>query len=206
MGRETLLQEYRRTRGFSEQLCQPLAVDDYQIQSITETSPPKWHLAHVSWFFETFVLNHFKSTHIPFNPDFHYLFNSYYYTIGAMHPRPRRGLLSRPTLDQILEYRHHVDAQVEELISNSDDTDMEALTFRITLGLHHEQQHQELLLMDIKHNFSVNPLKPAYRTISSHHKAKPHRSAGWNRRAACAPSATAATVLPMTMKHPDTPY
>ncbi|WP_435685104.1 ergothioneine biosynthesis protein EgtB [Sedimenticola selenatireducens] len=163
MGRETLLQEYRRTRGFSEQLCQPLAIDDYQIQSITETSPPKWHLAHVSWFFETFVLNHFKPDHVPFNPDFHYLFNSYYYTIGAMHPRPRRGLLSRPTLEQVLEYRHHVDAQVEELIGNSGDADMEALTFRITLGLHHEQQHQELLLMDIKHNFSVNPLKPAYR-------------------------------------------
>lgn len=163
MGWEKLLQEYRRIRSFSEQLCSPLAVDDYQIQSITETSPPKWHLAHVSWFFETFVLTPFKSDHVPFASDFDYLFNSYYYTVGAMHPRARRGLLSRPTLERVLEYRHRVDEQIAALLSQCGDTEMETITFRITLGLHHEQQHQELLLMDIKHNFWVNPLKPAYR-------------------------------------------
>lgn len=165
MGREKLLGEYHRIRGYSEQLCQPLAVDDYQIQSITETSPPKWHLAHVSWFFETFVLGHFNANYVPFDPDYHYLFNSYYYTIGAMHPRPRRGLLSRPTLDQVRAYRRHIDAQMTELIGTLGEADTEALTFRVTLGLQHEQQHQELLLMDVKHNFSINPMKPAYRDL-----------------------------------------
>lgn len=164
MGRETLLEDYRRIRGFSEQLCQPLAVDDYQIQSITETSPPKWHLAHVSWFFETFVLRHYQPDQAPFDPDFHYLFNSYYNTIGPMHPRPRRGLLSRPTLEQVLDYRHHVDSRMQTLIDSGENAEMEDFAFRVTLGLQHEQQHQELLLMDIKHNFSVNPLRPAYRT------------------------------------------
>ena len=164
MSRETLQEEYRRIRRFSEQLCQPLAPDDYQIQSITETSPPKWHLAHITWFFETFVLGHFRPDYAPFDANFHYLFNSYYYTIGAMHPRPRRGLLSRPTLQQILEYRRHVDARVNDLIATADSAEREVLDFRITLGLHHEQQHQELLLMDIKHNLSVIPFRPAYRS------------------------------------------
>ncbi|WP_275099945.1 ergothioneine biosynthesis protein EgtB [Sedimenticola hydrogenitrophicus] len=163
MSRETLLEDYRRIRGFSERLCQPLAVDDYQIQSITETSPPKWHLAHVSWFFETFVLEHFNPDHVPFDPNFHYLFNSYYYTVGAMHPRPRRGLLSRPTLERVLAYRRHVDSRMEALIGDAESAEWGEVAFRITLGLQHEQQHQELLLMDIKHNLSVNPVKPAYR-------------------------------------------
>ncbi len=163
MVRETLQEDYRRIRSFSEQICRPLAVDDYQIQSITETSPPKWHLAHVTWFFEHFVLQHFRPDTPPFDADFHYLFNSYYYTVGAMHPRPRRGLLSRPTLEQVLAYRQRIDEQVAGLIATAGKAEQEALAFRITLGLHHEQQHQELLLMDIKHNFSVNPIKPAYR-------------------------------------------
>lgn len=158
-----LLEEYRRVRRFSEQLCDPLAVDDYQIQSITETSPPKWHLAHVSWFFETFVLAPFQPQHVPFDAGFDYLFNSYYYTVGAMHPRPRRGLLSRPTLTQVQAYRRRIDEQIEALLSHPPDTGRDEIAFRVTLGLHHEQQHQELLLMDIKHNFWANPLKPAYR-------------------------------------------
>ncbi|AKH20803.1 ergothioneine biosynthesis protein EgtB [Sedimenticola thiotaurini] len=163
MGWKRLLEEYRRVRSFSEQLCKPLAVDDYQIQSITETSPPKWHLAHVSWFFETFVLTPFQADHAPFDTDFHYLFNSYYHTVGPMHPRPQRGLLSRPTLTRVLEYRQQIDEQMEALLSREPGADRDEIAFRITLGLHHEQQHQELLLMDIKHNFWANPLRPAYR-------------------------------------------
>lgn len=158
-----LLEEYRQVRHFSEQLCKPLAVDDYQIQSITETSPPKWHLAHVSWFFETFVLTHFQADYVPFDADFHYLFNSYYYTVGSMHPRPQRGLLSRPTLAQVQDYRRQIDEQMTALLSHPPDHRRDEIIFRVTLGLHHEQQHQELLLMDIKHNFWANPLKPAYR-------------------------------------------
>lgn len=163
MQRETLLEEYRQVRQFSERLCTPLAVDDYQIQSITETSPPKWHLAHVSWFFERFILSELQPGYSPFNPGFNYLFNSYYYTVGTMQPRPRRGLLSRPTLQEVMAYRSHVDRAMASLIQEIDESRYATLLFRTRLGLNHEQQHQELLLMDIKHNFSVNPLLPAYR-------------------------------------------
>jgi ergothioneine biosynthesis protein EgtB len=158
----TLGQQFRQVRERSEALCAPLAPDDYQIQSITETSPPKWHLAHVTWFFETFVLGHFIPDYRPFHPAFAYLFNSYYQTIGAMQPRPDRGLLSRPTVEEVYRYRAGVDEQVLALIETVPDAQRDELVRRIILGLHHEQQHQELLLMDIKHNFSVNPLAPAY--------------------------------------------
>ena len=163
MQREKLVEEYRRVREFSDRICKPLAVDDHQIQSITETSPPKWHLAHVSWFFEKFILEELQPGFHPFHPRFHYLFNSYYYTVGSMQPRPQRGLLSRPTLQEVMAYRAHVDRAMETLLLTIDQKAYDTLLFRTRLGLHHEQQHQELLLMDIKHNFSVNPLQPAYR-------------------------------------------
>lgn len=162
-GREALIAEYRRVRNFTESLCAPLAVDDYQIQSIVQTSPPKWHIAHVSWFFEAFVLHHFDRAYQPFNANFDYLFNSYYYTHGQMHSRPQRGLLSRPTVEEVYKYRHYVDKAVIKMMAEIEASQWEALAFRVILGLNHEQQHQELLLMDIKHNFSVNPLSPAYR-------------------------------------------
>jgi ergothioneine biosynthesis protein EgtB len=160
---DELLARYDAVRALSERICSPLAVDDYQLQSITETSPPKWHLAHVSWFFETFLLQAFLPGYRPFHPRFAYLFNSYYYQVGKMHPRPRRGLLSRPTLEQVIDYRRHVDRWMRELLASADDRLWPELVTGVTLGLNHEQQHQELLLMDIKHNFFVNPLKPAYR-------------------------------------------
>ncbi|MCW8906920.1 MAG: ergothioneine biosynthesis protein EgtB [Sedimenticola sp.] len=163
MQRETLVDDYRQARRFSERLCTPLAVDDHQLQSIAETSPPKWHLAHVSWFFEQFILSELQPGYSPFNPYFDYLFNSYYYTVGEMHPRPRRGLLSRPTLQEVMAYRAHVDRAMEQLLAELSDDLFETVLFRTRLGINHEQQHQELLLMDIKHNFSVNPLYPAYR-------------------------------------------
>jgi len=161
---EGLLGRFEAVRAVSEQICEPLAVDDYQLQSITETSPPKWHLAHVSWFFETFVLSYFRADYQPFHPKFEYLFNSYYYTIGNMHPRAKRGLLSRPGVEEIYVYRQHVDEHVRRLMSSLSRAQWGEFVSRITLGLHHEQQHQELMLMDIKHNLSVNPLLPAYRT------------------------------------------
>ena len=160
---ESLLARYEAVRALSERICEPLAVDDYQIQSIVETSPPKWHLAHVSWFFETFLLNEFIPNYTPFHPAFGYLFNSYYYAVGSMHPRPRRGLLSRPTLDQVLDYRRHVDQWMRELMASADERLWPELARRVQLGLNHEQQHQELLLMDIKHNLFVNPMRPSYR-------------------------------------------
>ena len=162
-GLEGLLARYQRVRTLSETICAPLEVDDYQLQSIVETSPPKWHLAHVSWFFETFLLQEFLPGYRSFHPRFAYLFNSYYYQVGKMHPRPRRGMLSRPTLQQVIDYRRHVDHWMGELLATADEQRWPELVRRLTLGLNHEQQHQELLLMDIKHNFFVNPLRPAYR-------------------------------------------
>nr|MBS0019354.1 ergothioneine biosynthesis protein EgtB [Gammaproteobacteria bacterium] len=162
MSRERLISRYREVRSRSEEICAPLAVDDYQVQSILEVSPPKWHLAHVSWFFETFLLRPFEPRYSSFHPDYDYLFNSYYETVGAYHPRAQRGVLSRPTVEQIYAYRRHVDEFMEHLIECIDETRMEQLVFRTLLGLNHEQQHQELLLMDIKHNFALNPLRPAY--------------------------------------------
>lgn len=161
--RETLIAEFERVRSYTETLCSPLATDDYQIQSIVQTSPPKWHIAHVSWFFEAFVLTHFEHGYKPFHPSFDFLFNSYYYTHGKMYPRPNRGLLSRPTVEEVYRYRAHVDASMRHLMETVDGTQWEALAFRVILGLNHEEQHQELLLMDVKHNYSVNPLRPAYR-------------------------------------------
>jgi ergothioneine biosynthesis protein EgtB len=161
--REKLITEFERIRNYTECLCTPLLTEDYQIQSIDETSPPKWHIAHVSWFFETFVLSHFQSGYKPWRTGFDFLFNSYYYTHGQMSPRPSRGLLSRPSVDEIYAYRSDVNEKIKSLIETAVETDIRALTFRMQLGLHHEQQHQELLLMDIKHNFSINPCKPAYR-------------------------------------------
>jgi ergothioneine biosynthesis protein EgtB len=160
--RSDLQRRYREIRAQTEALCQPLAVDDYQIQSIVETSPPKWHLAHVSWFFETFVLRPFAAGYRPFHPRFEYLFNSYYFGVGQMHPRPERGLLSRPTVEEVYAYRAHVDQWMLELADMLPERDWPELESRVTLGLHHEQQHQELLLMDIKHNFYANPLRPGY--------------------------------------------
>jgi ergothioneine biosynthesis protein EgtB len=141
-------------------LCEPLTPEDTVVQSMPDVSPSKWHLAHVTWFFEQFVLREYADDYVPVDDRYHYLFNSYYYTAGQMHARPRRGLLSRPTLAEILDYRAHVDAAMQALIDASGD-DPE-LRFRVVLGMHHEQQHQELFLTDIKHVLSCNPLQPAF--------------------------------------------
>ena len=182
---EDLATRYQRVRAFTEHLCAPLEVDDYQIQSITETSPPKWHIAHVTWFFEAFVLGHFVPNYRPARPAFHYLFNSYYQTVGEMHPRPQRGLLSRPTVAEVQAYRAEIDQHMLALIARTERAatggpQHDALAQRITLGLHHEQQHQELLLMDIKHNFWSNPLRPAYTTPAvPPQSAQVHPAPGW---------------------------
>jgi formylglycine-generating enzyme required for sulfatase activity len=167
IGQEELISWYRSVRGETERICARLKTDDYQLQSITETSPPKWHIAHVTWFFEAFVLPHFNPAYQPYHPRFSYLFNSYYETVGSMQPRPKRGMLSRPTVEEVYRYRAYVDEQMVALMAKPaaklGEAQWQELVFRVTLGLNHEQQHQELLLMDIKHNLSVNPLRPAYR-------------------------------------------
>ncbi|MGA7981911.1 MAG: ergothioneine biosynthesis protein EgtB [Chromatiaceae bacterium] len=162
--REDAFADYRRVRAFSEALCSTLATEDFVVQTAVETSPPKWHLAHVSWFFETFLLLPFQPGYRLFHPDFDYLFNSYYEQLASGYwPRPKRGLLARPTVEEVYAYRHHVDAAMLELIADCPGRDWPAVDARLRIGLNHEQQHQELLVTDVKHNFAINPLRPAYR-------------------------------------------
>ncbi len=156
----TLLDSYRKVRRATEALLGPLAAEDCVLQSMPEASPTKWHLGHTSWFFEEFVLRRFVPAYGFFDEDFRYLFNSYYESVGPRLARGERGLLSRPTVEQTLNYRAHVDREVAELLGHQAESD--ELWRLLTLGLHHEQQHQELVLTDIKHAFSRNPLLPAY--------------------------------------------
>lgn len=161
---EELLAEFRRIRAFSEQLCEPLAIEDYGLQTTVEASPPKWHLAHVSWFYETFLLGPFLPGYRPFHPRFDHLFNSYYEQTGSgLWPRAERGLLSRPTVAEVYDYRHHVDTAMERLAAEAPAADWPTIAERFSIGLNHEQQHQELLITDIKRHFAHNPLRPAYR-------------------------------------------
>ena len=152
----------RDIRARSAALAAPLGAEDQCIQSMPDVSPTKWHLAHTSWFFETFLLKPFGGGYGEFHPGYDYLFNSYYDAVGPRHERPKRGLLSRPPLEDIHAYRRHVEDAMERLIDGADDKTWNKITPLIDLGLNHEQQHQELMLTDIKHVFSCNPLAPAY--------------------------------------------
>jgi len=147
-------------RARSLELAAPLSAEDCGAQSMPDASPIKWHLAHTTWFFETFILERFEPAFRPFHPLFRTLFNSYYNGVGERHPRPRRGLLTRPALDEVLAYRADVDERMELLLA-ARGTEPE-LARLVTLGLQHEQQHQELMLTDVKHLLSCNPLAPAY--------------------------------------------
>ena len=151
---------YATVREASLALAAPLSAEDCQVQSMPDASPTKWHLAHVTWFFETFILERFEPGFRPFDPAFRVLFNSYYHGIGERHPRPERGLVTRPDLAQVRRYRANVDERMHALLAaRGDDGELAAL---VELGLQHEQQHQELILTDIKHLLAANPLKPAY--------------------------------------------
>lgn len=152
-------------RANSLALVEGLSAEDCQLQSMPDASPLKWHLAHTSWFFETFLLAEARQAPPPFDPAFKVLFNSYYVGVGARHLRAERGLLSRPVLDQIFAYRQHVDGHMLGLLAEPGLSDAELDL--IELGLHHEQQHQELMLTDLKHHFSCNPLEPAWRLHST---------------------------------------
>ena len=153
-------QAFRRVRAWSTTLAAPLSAEDACVQSMPDASPAKWHLAHTSWFFEHFILAKRLPGYRPFHERFDYLFNSYYFTVGQMHARPRRGLVTRPSLAEVLDYRAHVDAAMEELVAREQDN--AELAGLLTLGMNHEQQHQELLLTDIKHLLAQNPLLPVY--------------------------------------------
>jgi ergothioneine biosynthesis protein EgtB len=182
--RRTLASRFVAIRAQSNEICRPLAVEDYVIQSMPDASPPKWHLAHVTWFFENFLLLPFLKGYEPFHPAYGYLFNSYYETVGKFFPRLQRGLLSRPTVEEIYSYREHVERHILELIETAREENWREVSARMTLGLHHEQQHQELLVTDIKHNLAFNPLRPAYHGDGGARGSGDARAMGWNGRPA----------------------
>ena len=155
-----LARRYRDIRATTVGLADPLSPEDCALQSMPDASPVKWHLAHTSWFFETFVLSPNLPGYPLFHPQFRVLFNSYYNAVGDKHPRPERGLISRPGLADVLAYREHVDERMAELLGHPIPQEVATL---VELGLNHEQQHQELILTDLKHLFSRNPLHPVYR-------------------------------------------
>jgi len=160
--RGELLREYWRVRFATESLVEPLEPEDMVVQAMPEASPTKWHLAHTTWFFEQMVLVRSGTPYVVFDDRYHALFNSYYESLGDPYPRERRGLLSRPTVRDILEYRRHVDEALIELLETASNALVEEVAPTVTIGLHHEQQHQELLLMDLKLVLARNPLRPAY--------------------------------------------
>ncbi len=165
--RESWADRYRAVRAFTEELCGPLLVEDYVIQSMPDASPAKWHLAHTSWFFETFILSTRSRDINGSDPAASFLFNSYYNAVGPMHCRAQRGMISRPTVGETYQYRATTDQAMEHLFSDATDQEWETLQPIVELGLHHEQQHQELLLTDLKHLFAQNPLLPSYLKTSS---------------------------------------
>ena len=175
-----LVTAYTAVRRATEQLCSPLVTEDYVIQATPDVSPTKWHIAHVTWFFETFLLKPHLPGYESIDPQYAYLFNSYYNAVGPQYQRPSRGLLSRPTVAEVYAYRAHVDRAMLALLEGVDEAQMAELAPAVTLGINHEQQHQELLLTDIKYNLSINPLRPAYHAVEL-----PRRPSA----AACPPSA-----------------
>jgi ergothioneine biosynthesis protein EgtB len=162
-----LIAKYRQVRAATVAACKPLSAEDMGAQSMPDASPAKWHLAHTSWFFEMFVLSDEAfGNYKPHNEAFKVLFNSYYDAVGDRHPRPKRGLLTRPSVDEVSRYRDHVDSALQERWPRLPASDRDRLAPIVQLGLNHEQQHLELLLTDIKHLFAQNPLRPTYRSLS----------------------------------------
>jgi ergothioneine biosynthesis protein EgtB len=163
-----LLEFYERVRAYTEELCEPLEIEDYIPQPIVDVSPPKWNIAHTTWFFEEMILKKFVPGYKEFDPQFGFLFNSYYNSVGERTARDHRGDLSRPTVKQVFEYRKHVDEQMLKLLNSTSSpqprTPNPELRTLIVLGLNHEQQHQELFLTDLKYTFAQNPIHPVYRS------------------------------------------
>ena len=160
---ERLRDRFHQIRNFTDALCAGLEPEDCVVQSMPDVSPTKWHLAHTTWFFETFILKKFSPGYRAEIPEYAYLFNSYYNAAGDMHRRDLRGLISRPTVSQAQRYRASVDSHIDDLLSNPDESLLDEMEAILVLGFHHEQQHQELLITDIKHVFAQNPLYPVFR-------------------------------------------
>ena len=163
MERSELLAAFDEVRRTTEQICQPLVTEDFVIQSMADVSPPKWHLAHTTWFFERVILQQFSTDYRPYNERYYYLFNSYYQSFGERWARDIRGTLSRPTVKDVYDYRAAIDERIRSLIEAAGTKDFPKISRLLELGLHHEQQHQELLVTDIKHILASNPLRPLYK-------------------------------------------
>lgn len=158
-----LAARFARVRACTERLCDGLAVEDFVVQSMADVSPTKWHLAHTTWFWETFVLTPYAEGYALYDERYPFLFNSYYVQAGERHCRAQRGYLSRPTVEEVFAYRHHVTEAMDRFLADFDEAERPEIADVIEVGLHHEQQHQELMVTDLKHVFSVNPLRPAFR-------------------------------------------
>ncbi len=195
----SLVETYLKVRDMSQQLCAPLSVEDHCLQPMPDASPAKWHLAHTTWFFETFLLTQFFDGYRSFHPDFRNLFNSYYNTIGDRPLRALRHVLSRPSLDEVRAYRSYVDDAMSHLLTR--ELPSAALDL-VTLGINHEQQHQELIVTDVKNGLWTNPLRPAYRGAEQT-AADAVRRCRWSGRAspkAFIPPASKAAASPSTTK------
>jgi ergothioneine biosynthesis protein EgtB len=169
---ERLLARFHQVRDFTNTLCAGLEPEDYVVQSMPDVSPTKWHLAHTTWFFETFILKKFSPGYRPEIPQYAYLFNSYYNAAGDMHRRDLRGLISRPTVRDAQRYRASIDSHMDNLLSGAEEKLLDEIEPLIVLGIHHEQQHQELLVTDIKHVFAQNPLYPVFREGRARHSVR----------------------------------
>ena len=174
----SLSTQFSHLRAQTDALVAPLSPEDCQVQSMADASPIKWHLAHTSWFFETFILEPYAGAYRAFDPAFKVLFNSYYNGIGDKHPRPERGLLSRPSLDRVRQYRAHVDAAMLKFLASPSHA--AAVHSLVILGLNHEEQHQELILTDLKHMLSINPCAPIYQTATEAEVSVTPNAAGWS--------------------------
>ncbi|NQT61800.1 MAG: ergothioneine biosynthesis protein EgtB [Candidatus Marinimicrobia bacterium] len=177
--RAQLIEKYTAIRRFTEQLCEPLEKEDFVVQSMPDVSPTRWHLAHTAWFFETFILKPKLTDYETPNELYNYLFNSYYNAVGEQFTRAERGHLSRPTVDEVFAYRHHVDHEIIRLFETLDEHKISELESIFVLGLHHEQQHQELMLTDIKHVFFQNPIYPAYVEVESAKSIDNYQELSW---------------------------
>ena len=173
MKRTELASAFRTVRQTTRDLCQPLCTEDYVIQSMPDVSPPKWHLGHTTWFFERIILERFAENYQSYHPKYYFVFNSYYQSFGQRVARDIRGTLSRPTVEEVYAYRNCVDEQITALIGTMDRQRYAEFADLVELGLHHEQQHQELLVTDVKHILATNPLRPIYQTSQQHTTPQP---------------------------------
>ncbi|WP_222983273.1 ergothioneine biosynthesis protein EgtB [Flagellimonas meishanensis] len=169
---DSLLDFFLETRSHTEAICEPLEIEDYVVQPVVDVSPPKWHLGHTTWFFEEFILKPHAANYTEFNADFSFVFNSYYETVGKRVVRSDRGNLSRPSVKKVYEYRNYVTEGIKKLFSETQNDELNAL---LEIGIHHEKQHQELLLTDIKYILGNNPLLPKYSNSFKDHPIESHQ-------------------------------